>query len=90
MGKRVIHTLAAVADAERERILERTNDGRIAAMSSGVKCSRKPHSATVSALRLIRQGQSFKTAAEKTGISRAMYFRLKRKSKSIHFADFNQ
>lgn len=90
MGKMVIQILAAVAEAERERILERTNDGRAAAMASGVKFGRKPHSATVSALGLIRQGQSFKTVAEKTGISRATYFRLKRKSKAIHFIDLNQ
>lgn len=30
MGKMVIQILAAVAEAERERILERTNEGRIA------------------------------------------------------------
>lgn len=43
MGKMVIQILAAVAEAERERILERTNDGRIAAMAAGVKFGRKPH-----------------------------------------------
>lgn len=32
MGKMVIQILAAVAEAERERILERTNDGRISAL----------------------------------------------------------
>ncbi|MDR7342434.1 DNA invertase Pin-like site-specific DNA recombinase [Pantoea alhagi] len=73
-----------------KQILERTNDGRAAAMASGVKFGRKPHSATVSALGLIRQRQSFKTLAEKMGISRATYFRLKRKLKTIHFIDLNQ
>ena len=43
MGKMVIQILAAVAEAERERILERTNDGRQAAMIKGVKFGRKPH-----------------------------------------------
>lgn len=80
MGKMVIQILAAVAEAERERILERTNDGRVAAMASGVKFGRKQHSATVPALELIQQGQSFKAVAEKTGISRATYFRLKKRS----------
>ncbi|VTN01304.1 Transposon Tn1000 resolvase [Raoultella planticola] len=37
MGKMIIQILAAVAEAERERILERTNDGRIAALAAGVK-----------------------------------------------------
>lgn len=80
MGKMVIQILAAVAEAERERILERTNDGRVAAMASGVRFGRKPHHATFSALDLIRQGQSLKVVAEKTGISRATYFRLKKRT----------
>ncbi|MFA3777117.1 recombinase family protein [Yersinia sp. 1652 StPb PI] len=78
MGKMVIQILAAVAEAERERILERTNDGRVAAMATGVRFGRKPHPATSSAQALIRQGLSFKAVQEKTGISRATYFRLKR------------
>lgn len=36
MGKMVIQILAVVAEVERERILERTNDGRIAALAAGV------------------------------------------------------
>ena len=78
MGKMVIQILAAVAEAERERILERTNDGRIAAMASGVKFGRKPHSKTTTAQFLIKQGEPFKMVCEKTGISRATYFRLKK------------
>ncbi|MGR7483785.1 recombinase family protein [Klebsiella aerogenes] len=78
MGKMIIQILAAVAEAERERILERTNEGRIAAMTSGVRFGRKPHVSTHSALALIREGQSFRMVAEKTNISRATYYRLKR------------
>lgn len=78
MGKMVIQILAAVAEAERECILERTNDGRIAAMASGVRFGRKQHPATASAL--IRQGMSFKVVSEKTGISRPAYFRLKKRA----------
>ena len=37
MGKMVVTILAAVAQAERARILERTNEGRQAAMDRGVK-----------------------------------------------------
>ena len=79
MGKMVIQILAAVAEAGRERILERTNEGRVSAMASGVRFGRKPHPATASALTLIRQGVSFKAVSEKTGISRSTYFRLKRR-----------
>lgn len=76
--KMVIQILAAVAEAERERILERTNDGRAAAMASGVRFGRKPHSATSSAQTMIREGHTFKAVMEKTGISRATYLRLKK------------
>lgn len=85
MGKMVIQILAAVAEAERERILERTNDGRAIAMASGVRFGRKPHHATFSALDLIRQGQPLKVVTEKTGISRATYFRLKKRLRNTPY-----
>ena len=78
MGKMVIQILAAVAEAERERILERTNDGRIVAMASGVKFGRKPHSKAALVRQLINQKLSEKIILEKTGVSRATYFRLKK------------
>ena len=78
MGKMVIQILAAVAEAERERILERTNDGRSVAMASGVKFGRKPHSKAALVRQLINQKQSEKIILEKTGVSRATYFRLKK------------
>ncbi|WP_455479117.1 recombinase family protein [Bartonella sp. B23] len=78
MGKMVIQILAAVAEAERARILERTNDGRTAAMAAGIKFGRKPHPKKEVALSLIKQGFSSKVVKEKTGISHATYFRLKR------------
>jgi len=40
-GKMVVTILLAVAQAERMRILERTNEGRLQAQSSGVKFGRK-------------------------------------------------
>ena len=42
MGKMVVTIISAVAQAERQRILERTNEGRIEAMAKGVKFGRKP------------------------------------------------
>ncbi|HDL8467710.1 TPA: recombinase family protein [Yersinia enterocolitica] len=77
-GKMVIQILAAVAEAERERNLERTNDGRIVAMELGVKFGRKPHSKSAFFRQLINQNQSEKIALERTGASRATYFRLKK------------
>ncbi|GJL00251.1 DNA invertase [Klebsiella oxytoca] len=78
MGKMVIQILAAVAEAERERILERTNDGRMIAMAAGVKFGRKPHQKSAMARELISREIPVKTVMEKTGISRATYFRLKK------------
>ncbi|MVY94729.1 recombinase family protein, partial [Enterobacteriaceae bacterium 8376wD7] len=52
--KMVIQILAAVAEAERERILERTNEGRVIAMAAGVRFGRKPHHKSAAALELIR------------------------------------
>jgi hypothetical protein len=41
MGKMVVTILAAVAQADRQRILERTNEGRTDAKANGVKFCRK-------------------------------------------------
>lgn len=78
MGKMVIQILAAVAEAERERILERTNDGRLVAMAAGVKFGRKSHQKSAMVRELISQGATVKLVIEKTGISRATYFRIKK------------
>lgn len=74
MGKMVIQILAAVAEAERER----TNDGRLVAMAAGVKFGRKPHQKSAIVRELISQNVPVKLAIEKTGISRATYFRIKK------------
>lgn len=42
LGKMVVTILSAVAQAERQRILERTNEGRLEAKAKGVKFGRKP------------------------------------------------
>jgi DNA invertase Pin-like site-specific DNA recombinase len=42
MGKLLITLVSAVAEAERARIMERTNEGRIDAQMRGVKFGRKP------------------------------------------------
>lgn len=81
MGKMVIQILAAVAEAERARILERTNEGREAAMAAGIRFGRKPHKGTSTATLLIRQGEPFSAVSAKTDISRATYYRLKSRLK---------
>ena len=42
LGKMVVTILSAVAQAERQRILKRTNEGRLEAKAKGVKFGRKP------------------------------------------------
>ncbi|EQA1624953.1 helix-turn-helix domain-containing protein [Enterobacter asburiae] len=54
-------------------------------MASGVRSGRKPHHTTFSALDLIRQGQPLKVVTEKTGISRATYFRLKKRFRNTPY-----
>ena len=41
MGKMVVTILSAVAQAERQRIFERTNEGRMEAKVKGMKFGRK-------------------------------------------------
>lgn len=89
MGKMVIQILAAVAEAERERILERTNEGRIAAKTAGVKFGRKLHQSTEDASKLISQNHTMDVVMENTGISRATYFRLKKHEKIIPHQEEN-
>ena len=78
MGYMLITILSAVAQAERARILERTNEGRQAAMDRGIKFGRKPHKGAGKALKMIKQGRPANEVMESTGISRATYFRIKK------------
>ena len=65
MGKMVVTILSAVAQAERQRILERTNEGRLEAKLKGIKFGRKPsidrdrlrelHDAGIGATEIARQ-----------------------------------
>lgn len=73
MGKMVVTILAAVAQAERERILERTNEGRRAAMERGVKMGRKPSITATDkkrAVKLVSEGMPKTTVAKELGFSR--------------------
>ena len=78
MGKMIITILSAVAQAERERILERTNEGREAALNAGIQFGRKPHKGKNIAQRMIKDGCPMQEVLEAAGISRATYFRLKK------------
>src|SRR5690606_15897521 len=61
MGRMVVTILSAVAQAERDRILERTNEGRRAAVLKGVRMGRKPKfsdNEIDQIKRLVSEGQS--------------------------------
>jgi DNA invertase Pin-like site-specific DNA recombinase len=73
MGKMVVTILAAVAQAERERILERTNEGRRAAMDRGVKMGRKPSISPKTkekAREMVAAGKPKAAVAKELGFSR--------------------
>ncbi len=78
IGYMLITILSAVAQAERARILERSNEGREAAMEKGIQFGRKLHKGSDKALKMIKKGAAAKEVMETTGISRATYFRLKK------------
>jgi len=74
-GYMLVTILSAVAQAERARILERTNEGRQAAMDRGVQFGRKRHRGTDKASQMIIDGAATKEIIKITGISLATYFR---------------
>lgn len=77
MGKMVITILSAVAQAERERIMERTNEGRDAAQAKGVKFGRKASIDRAQFVELINAGMGPTEIAKKMGISRSAVYKLK-------------
>ena len=81
MGKMVVTILSAVAQAERERIMERTNEGRQAALSKGVKFGRKRVISRDLYHSLVAQGMGPSAIAHKMGISRTMVYKLKAETK---------
>jgi DNA invertase Pin-like site-specific DNA recombinase len=81
MGRMVITILTAVAEAERARILERTNEGRIDARLKGIRFGRKRKIDRAKLLQLQEQGVTGTALAKKMNISRtAVYNILKEKT----------
>ncbi|MBV1883810.1 MAG: recombinase family protein [Pseudomonadales bacterium] len=76
MGKMVVTILSAVAQAERERILERTNEGRIEAKAKGVKFGRKPTIDRGKLLDLHERGIGATEIAKQMGIGRSTVYKL--------------
>lgn len=76
MGKMVVTILSAVAQAERQRILERTNEGRIEAKSKGVKFGRKRTINREKILELHKQGIGATCIAKQMSIGRSTVYKL--------------
>jgi DNA invertase Pin-like site-specific DNA recombinase len=76
MGKMVVTILSAVAQAERLRILERTNEGRIGAIAKGVKFGRKPTIDRNKMLALHEQGVGATDIARQMKIGRSTVYKI--------------
>ena len=85
-GKMVITILSAVAESERLRILERTNEGRVVAKAKGIKFGRKRKIDRNKLLKYKEKGIIGTALAKEMGISRAttVYKILKEEKKSRH------
>ncbi len=75
MGKMIVTILSAVAQAERQRILERTNEGRIEAKVKGVKFGRKRTVDTEKIRALYENGIGATDIARQMGIGRSTVYK---------------
>jgi DNA invertase Pin-like site-specific DNA recombinase len=75
MGKMVVTILSAVAQAERRRILERTNEGRIDAKAKGVKFGRKRTVNRRKIVALKEQGLRAADIAKLLGVGRSTVYK---------------
>ena len=76
MGKMVVTILSAVAQAERQRILERTNEGRMEAKAKGVKFGRKRTINRKQVLALHEKGIGATDIAREMSIGRSTVYKL--------------
>lgn len=76
MGKMVVTILSAVAQAERMRILERTNEGRQEAKAKGVKFGRKPTVDKAKVHLLHEQGVGATEIAKQLKIGRSTVYKV--------------
>ncbi len=76
MGKMVVTILSAVAQAERHRILERTNEGRLEAKSKGIIFGRKRKIDRNKVFSLKSSGKGASEIAKLLGIGRSTVYKL--------------
>ena len=78
MGRMVVTILSAVAQAERERerILERTNEGRLEAKANGVRMERKRSIDRDRVLKLHREGLGATEISRQLQIARSTIYKI--------------
>lgn len=76
MGKMVVTILSAVATAERQRILERTNEGRADAKAKGIKFGRKRSINRAQVLHLSARGIGATEISKQMKIGRATVYKI--------------
>lgn len=84
MGKMVVTILSAVAQAERQRILERTNEGRQEAKLKGIQFGRKRSIDRNSVLVLHQQGTGATAIARQLNIARSTVYKVIDESKKAN------
>ncbi len=83
MGKMVVTILTAVAQAERHRILERTNEGRLEAKAKGIKFGRKRKIDRDKIKALYGSGVGATEIAKTPGIGRSTVYKLLKNEENI-------
>lgn len=81
MGKMVVTILSAVAQAERQRILERANEGRLEAKAKGVQFGRKRSIDRKKVFSLREQGLGATDIARQMDIGRSTVYVILRDGK---------
>jgi DNA invertase Pin-like site-specific DNA recombinase len=76
MGKMVVTILSALAQAERQRILERTNEGRLEAKAGGVKFGPKPTVDKDKVRTLYGQGEGATEIARRLKVGRSTVYKI--------------
>jgi DNA invertase Pin-like site-specific DNA recombinase len=76
MGKMIVTILSAVAQAERQRILERTNEGRLDAIAKGIKFGRRPSVDKEQVRRLLDQGVGVTNISRQLKIARSTVYKI--------------
>jgi DNA invertase Pin-like site-specific DNA recombinase len=80
LGQGLLALLSALAEDERERIVKRANDGRLAAKKAGTKFGRRPKlnvTQRTRARELLQQGAKLRAVADEMNVHHSTISRLR-------------